>query len=140
MPFPSMFITTFKCSMPPGCLSHPSRPTLRREYDTHPHSPHPLYPVPASFFHHTYYFRMYNIHSCSHNICFVQLPHWNARSLRVRIFVCFVWISPATGILLAKGPIKCQHESLGLRAQTISHGSTRGVLSFLGVRVTVVLK
>lgn len=118
---------------------HPSRSTLKREYDTRPHSQHPLYPCPASFCHHTYYFRMYYIHTCSHSVFVVQLPHWNARSLRVRIFVCFVWISPATGILLAKDPIKCQHESLGLRVQTISHGSTRGVLSFLGARVTIVL-
>lgn len=73
-----------------------------------------LFPFPTSCVsHHTYYFWVYYIfHWFTHCICCLA-PHWNGRFLRVRILVYFVRMSPATEIMLAKGMIKCQHDSLG---------------------------
>lgn len=74
-------------------------------------------------------FRRTTYFTCSHDLFVVWLFHWNVRSLRVRIYVCFAPISRATGIVLAKDPIKCQHESLGAYK---NWGQERSVVAPLG--------
>lgn len=70
-----------------------------------------------------------------HNEFVVWFPHWNVRSLKVRLSDCFVCVSPATGIVPVKGAIKGLQESLGAdwgwKHQPVP---LWGALSFLGTR------
>lgn len=89
---------------------HSFKSTLHREYNICPQSRNLCSPVLSCFSHQAYCFLTYYI---VHTMYLLSGFHWNVRSLRVRIYVCFVPISLATEIGLAKGSIKCQHESLG---------------------------
>ena len=94
---------TFKGSRPSGCFSpSPSRSALQRDDHIAP-TPDTLPPSPACCFsHHADHFGTnYTFH-----VSVVWLPRRNVRSLRVRLSVCFVRVSPATAIVLAKGKVK----------------------------------
>lgn len=96
-----MFTPAFKCSMLLGCLFpyHPSKTTL--------------FSFPTSCFsHHTdYLWTSYIFHLLTQCTCLAS--HWKVRFLKVRTFVSSVHLSPATGIVLAKGMVRRQQESLG---------------------------
>lgn len=118
-----------------GRLSSPMSPLQfysGRACDPHPHSQHTL----ACFYITLTTFRCttYTFHFFTQCICCLASP-LERKIFEGKNFSLFYLYLPCNWNTLAKGLVKCQYESLGLRAQT----SSTPILSFSEARMAIVL-